>query len=99
MSWGIIIKNVEVLRVHKDEIDSKIQEIEFEIIESEKTILQIASMQPRDVLSEYDIKNEMSPVDVIKERIAAELDTLAMLYNELALLTQAAMDLNDVEDF
>lgn len=99
MSWGIIIKNVEVLHVYKNEIDSKIQEIEFNIIESEKTILQIASMRPRDVLSEYDIKNEMSPVDVIKERITSELDTLATLYNELALLTQAAMDLNDVENF
>lgn len=99
MAWGIIIKNVEILRVHKDEIDSKIQEIELEIIETEKTILQIASMQPRDVLSEYDIKNEISPVEVINERITAELDTLATLYNDLALLSQAAMDLNDVEDF
>ena len=99
MAWGIIIKNVEVLRVHKDEIESKIQETEMEIIQSEKIILQIASMQPRDILSEYDIKNEISPVEVINERITAELDTLAMLYNDLALLSQAAMDLNDVEDF
>ena len=76
MSWGIIIKNVEILRVHKDEIDSKIQEKELEIIDAGARDIEKSDDGIRIITSMEDLQKVQ---DKIKKNILSMATKLHVL--------------------
>ena len=96
MGWGLIIKDVYVNRVRKDQLPDKIEETKEMIEHLEDGIKALAFGQPRDVQSEG---GQFTPwEDYAPPALRDILDGLKDMYIKQYLYELAADDLNEVEE-
>jgi len=91
MGWGIIIKEIELSRVHKDELESKKIELENYITFDKERLMMLASHVP-------DQSNEDWLME-LQNKVDDCLDNYAQNNIELMLVEKALYDLDNVEEF
>lgn len=97
MSWGITIKNVDLLGVRKDELESKLTENESMIQYHKEQLIAIAVYTLPTV-----IEGDSEPVSLIDYsvmRINEIVDSLRELCIENNLIQIALDNIDDVEEF
>ena len=97
MSWGIIIKDVEVYRVCKDKINLHIEELEEESRQIREDILCKVCQTPRTYFDESGCVRHTE--DDWKHDVKCMLDELIEAEYRLTLLTHASLFPEDVEAF
>jgi len=97
MGWGIIIKNVELRRVHKCELAESLEEREEAIRHCREKLLMLAASHPAPV--EDGESNTMPWVDWVHYEINQLLADYEDAVREAHLIRVALDDPSEVEDW
>ena len=96
MGWGLIINNVYVNRIRKDDIEPKIYECEKSIQYCHENLVALASACPRDIKDGDDMITWEEHVLRETERLVDEIVESAQLLNLLYIAKEA--DDKDIEE-
>lgn len=93
MSWGITVKDVDLLRVHKIDIPHKIEELEEGVEVATRKLIALA-VSSGEAVEGYD-----TWADYVCDTVPIVVEEITDAAKDLSVLYCASDDMDSVEDF